>query len=528
MNIRNLIVVGSLLIGAWAVGYAGSPSRAEDTSQFADVVISTSPKKTLSMETLWEVNMLVDGAGDANENDHNLFVIDDVVYAYVEKFVSAFQGRIILHKYNAQTGESISDNVWSGMAFPTEIDKTGNFPRMLMTDDAGHIVIVGYKDTTSDSTKDFDVYVYAYDKDTAALLSSVTASEDAESAADHLMKGVEWLGCSGDVTTGNFNFRVGGWHTRVSRGNSMNNYCASECIIAFENNQLDAPLTVTRYASGPDGYQFTGRNYGSLAQNIWTDAYLFVADIDSETHLVQAFGTATAPTTPSSLLLYKTKDHSSGGYPTMEWVSELKDEELSDQDEHCYGAYPVRLDDETLLVMPYKFGAATGTKFNVARWTDLSTLENGSLTKLWQFPTSTYPIPASSGIYYNERPKVVVKNLGASEDDGTVSAIVYAYMPESILGAYKITLTEEKLSAITALTPSDVTTIAYSLQGNTLRIDGGQCSADYEINLYSMTGQQLLSKRVAGSATVTEDLSSIGSGVYVLQINGNASKIVLK
>mgnify|MGYP000830576755 CR=1 FL=1 len=138
---------------------------------------SGATEKYASMTALWEMDMSKAGGGDGindpNQNNHNIFVIDDIVYVYVEKYQSPGE-TITLRRFNASTGEALPD---LQSDFPGDIVNTFH-QRYVMSDDAGHIAVVGLMATTSDTR--ISLFIHVYDRNFEYITTINPEFEDTE------------------------------------------------------------------------------------------------------------------------------------------------------------------------------------------------------------------------------------------------------------------------------------------------------------------------------------------------------------
>lgn len=500
-----------------------------EASRFDDVLIAPSTDvigRSLHMETLWEWDMSKVSAGDASQdafqNDHNLFVIDNIVYAYVEKYQVPGQ-TITLRRFDIKTGENLAD-LYSD--FPSDYIES-NRNRTVMTDNAGHIAVVSLFDNKSRTG--FELLITVYDKD-FQFLKSISYNSTSEHLKKHgFMYHAELLDLSGDLTTGDFRLTVGCWHCW---GGQNDLYYPSRCEIVFANDVAEPQVFVTRYDNGD--YVFDER-LSSDGNAPWK-GYLWSTVIDENYHLVQGFGSSSSPMVHSPILLYQNNGDqhnisASEAYPLFKQISTLSDEGLTYKDSGCFGVFPVDVNGETLLVLPYQRNSEK-IAFKVAHWTDKTNLS--SLTELWQLPNNetTYPCEDT---YQTFRPKVVCisesslssedseeTEILSSDDDAT---IVVAYMPGSFMGAYKVSIIEDQpVSRVTD--PSISKFNSYKLDGRLLTITPKDKTETIE--LYSVDGQILLGYANFAIDKETISLDHLSPGIYLLKIGNYCHKILLK
>lgn len=521
---------------AGCIGLAAQTSdyvySGEQASGFDDILVSepsATDKRYLRMETLWEMDLSKaangEAANDAYQNNHNLFVTDGKLCVYVEQY----QPPAICLRYVDPAGnylKSVSIDIPEGF--------TGNeIHKMVFGDDNSHIVLVGYTENGAPN-KPVKIKVNVYDLD-LELLSSMTY-QNPEDLGNHILQYFEWGGLSGDALSGDFSLTIGGWHNYKATDSTRDSY-ASTCTFSFTSGDDIPAVDIIRYASG-NHYSFESRRYDSLSDRK-LEGMLFSTEVGQGKRLVQGFGTVSSHFSHSPILLYddigeSDTNSSVSSYPLYSQSDVLDNPDLvsdSENDKYCFGVYPVKVADEQLLVLPYKFNTADGVRFKVARWPDVSSFDN--VDELWQFPNkNTFPFPEN--IYDYTRPKVAVIPDTATEDspDKAESAnapiaetTFCAYMPSSLLGAYKISLAEEPIaSKIGVPQGTNQETVKHEIEGRTLKLSG--CHGKVSVEIFSMSGEKLLKHELVNTCKIF--LGHLPSGIYILRINGDAHKIVLR
>lgn len=484
---------------------------------------SGATEKYAYMTALWEMDMSKAGGGDGindpNQNNHNIFVIDDIVYVYVEKYQSPGE-TITLRRFNASTGEALPD---LQSDFPGDIVNTFH-QRYVMSDDAGHIAVVGLMATTSDTR--ISLFIHVYDRNFEYITTINPEFEDTE-IGHHFQTDYEWLGMNGDLLSGDFQFSIGCWHFW---GNTAGNaYFPSRCKLIFSKGATLPEIEITRYDSGD--YTFDTRTYASSGST-WKGMF-YVAEIDETHHIAQGFGTTDNPMQHSPLLLYKDNGElhtvsAQGEYPMLNQTSVLSNPDLSYADTHCFGAFPVKVEDETFLVLPYKYNSDDGTIFKVAHWNDIS--DFSSLKPLWQFPEHKYPYPPA--IYQNLRPKIIYVPATAATSGGSKTpaqsqaTTVYAYMPGSILGVYRISLADEPIASGIVTGIDNASRFDFIVQDKILAVS--HVKKPIEIEILTMSGVTVYAGKLLPEHTENLSLRHLDSGVYVLMLDGIPHKIYLK
>ncbi len=506
----------------------------DNVSTFEDMLIShsaASTKQYLHMESLWEMDMSKasdgDAVDDAFQNNHNLFIIDDIIYVYVEKYNIPGE-RITLRRFDTATGSYLPD---LHADFSEELANTA-LQRFVMADQRGHIAMIGLN--ANPITNYINLYIQVYDSD-LNFIKTISYLSGEKEKSDRFLPNFEWLGLTGDLMSGNFNLAIGCWH---AWGNAWGNvYYPSRCEFDFSKAATEPAINITRYDS--DKYVFESRS-DTPAQKPWI-GMLFSTKIDDDYHLVQGFGTNANPDTHSPVLLYKDNGerHSLSAkepYLMLNQTDVLSDKNLTYHDTGCFGAFPVNVGDEKLMILPYERNEASGIVFKLARWTDSSSFS--SLSSLWQFPDNEtkYPCPIK---YQTLRPKVVTissgstsrqadTNLAPNEQDASSSptATFYAYMPGSFLGAYKVSVVDDPIaSGITLFTDGTHRDYSYHMSGRTLKLIS---RSSVDLKVYGTDGRLVYSSWIPAETSEIINLDFLQSGMYLISINGRCDKFELR
>jgi hypothetical protein len=489
-------------------------------STFEKVKSPSNANKLIEMKTLWEAN-LDPFVSDMNDNDHNLLLVGDDLYLYVEHYKSDAKVSCYLRRFN------VSDGSYKGMMnldYPSTIDSSGEYSRLVMTDDAGNIVLVGiarkYSNSSSNSHETSPngvrFYVYRYDIDN---VSFVGKNKNGYYLLNNRFDALfEPYDCQGNVDGDDFSFSMGAWRCNLS-----NDVC-SPTLYSFsvDSNAITAEEKINY--KDQSCYTVASHTYSN---NLRAGNLISIKDVDASTQLVQLYGSSYTTQDHSPVILYQKDDAGS-------WIQKDKLVKIGDETvpytTHCFGAFPVKLGDEELLILPYQFDSKNGTTFKVLHWADVSTLSSG-LTELWSFPNQHLPFAYAEDtkdIYEAERPKVLVSTY--KNVDGYDEAKVYAYMPGSFLGAYTIALSDEETAASTVTVSQDAADATYTLEGRSLTVNPDNASeqSPLQIALYSIAGQCVLSKTVTDSSAFTEDLTSLTPGLYLLRLNSATTKLALQ
>jgi len=516
----------------------------EQASQFDDILVSApsaATKQYLRMETLWEMDMSkvqdVSGHSDAYHNNFNLMVSGEYVYAYVELYGG--EKPICLHRFNRLTGKRLP-SVYS--IFPENCGKS--HVGMMQTDDVGNLVFSYFHCSSSiDPLKLWiDACTISHSQDIITFTNKYNyqlGDDFDKTNIEHFMKNREWLQLKGDISTNTLELTIGGRHTFYKQSESgfqNSRYYPAIMKVSYTSKSSDPEIAIVRFGDNSEGYTFAPEEFVNNTKSPYE--YLYSTQINSELYLAQAYGTKESPEKHSPIMLFKNNgkidDRSSSSYhrpALLDQIDCLDDNTFAPQDVYTFGVFPVNVGGEQLLILPYKFNEADGPVFKVANWKDLTNLKN--LKSLWSFPNNnkfSYP----TDIYYFARPKVVVVPGDGSEtspqnEDGNLSpteATIYAYMPGSLLGAYKISLIDDPIaSGVVVSSETNGPTVDYSLDGHQLRLSSEIDNVD--VRIYSVNGASVYSTETS-SPSQNINLDNLSSGIYILTLNGEPHKIVLQ
>jgi hypothetical protein len=475
-------------------------------STFEKVKSPSNANKLIEMKTLWEAN-LNPFVSDMNDNDHNLLLVGDDLYLYVEHYASS-SIKCYLRQFDA------SDGFYKGLKELSYPSQNYNGSYFMLTDEFNHLVLVYMAREELSTGKYVDVYQYDSDSETFEKRKNWQIP-------DFYIRGLyEPNDCNGDVTDWNFSISVGAW-TRTTVGSNSAEYYPANVLLSLQSGKLKVNSSV--YGSGTSVSETrtistSADCYGNL---------ISIKDVDESTQLVQLYGSSSKTTDHSPVILYQKDD--AGNWIQKDKLVKIGDETIPYYT-HCFGAFPVKLGDEELLILPYQFDSTHGTTFKVLHWADVSTLSSG-FTELWSFPNQNLPFAYAADtnkIYKTERPKVLVSTY--KNADGYDEAKVYAYMPGSFLGAYTIALSDEETAASTVTVSQDAADATYTLEGRSLTVNPDNASeqSPLQVALYSIAGQCVLSKTVTDSSVFTEDLTSLTPGLYLLRLNSATTKLALQ
>jgi len=530
----RVTLMGLLLLNISLASYAQSQAglaSSDELSTFSEVELhsdAASAGRHAAMEALWEMDMSQasdgDGRNDPNQNNHNLFVIDNIVYVYVEKYQAPGE-TITLRRFDATTGEELPD---LHSDFSGELAKA-SFERYVMSDEAGNIAVVGLMTMSLDERISMAIQVYNQDFE---YITTITPVFEEPEIRNRFLINYEWYGITGNLLSGDFALSIGCWNSWGGIS-TTSLYFPSLCKMTFSKGNNIPDIEVTRYDSGE--YEFETRTNESKGTTC--KGMLFVSEVDDNHHLVQGFGTTSAPTTHSPVMLYKDNGelHSSFAsepYRMMNQTELLTDPEFAFSDPHCFGAFPVNVGDEKMLVLPYSRNGNDGVRFKIAHWGDPTTFS--SLKPLWKFPEKANSCPTT--IYETLRPKVVSIPSAITDMDGDEisrsaqstrqQTTFFAYMPGSLLGAYRVTIDDKPIASGMVGDKLADQDRPYTISGRDLYVDSDKEAIS--MSVASPTGCSVINANIRQGASGHIPLQELPSGVYILTLNGNSYKIFLR
>lgn len=523
IRLAVILLVANVYSAAIRIGAQdGSP-----VSSFEAVILPKTdkyPQAKVNMEALWEIDLsktaIGEGKDDPEQNNFNLFVVDDVLYLYISSYTNE---NCQIRRYDTRSGSKLPT---INIPFPL----SGQLPNAtMMPDDAGHLCLVYLRHTTDKATRGH--VIYCLDES----MTGFNLIADNRGKLDGYVNPIcEYQGLTGDVTTGNFVLSWNGYHGVVY---NQSRYPATGTLKFVNGKTRDFELS--RFDSD-NFYQFESKYISSVQH----DNIIHTNLITEGLYLAQAYGTSagtkgekTADHSP--ILLYKDNGMTMDGYCLLSQVDALTSEELQFKDDFCFGAFPVNIGGHQLLILPSEFNADNGVKFNVAHWPDLNSFTG--ITKLWTFPNGDTTFPESpsdlfSGdkIFTPCRPKIVVTYPEPTPSDiipmETVQemtspaneATAYVYMPGALIGAYKISANPTTSPSGAVEIPDENYMVALELSDKILNVSTDKKT---RIIILSTYGSSLMEMSVESDCSI--NLSELPAGVYIVRAGDISRKIIL-
>lgn len=524
-TVLTLICVGSALQG---YGTPGEDSGETDAPVFEEYRIPGT-NRILKLERLWERD-LSEFSGDADENNHNMFVDGGILYCYLEHYEGGTSRSIILRRFNAETGEMLPE-----IAVPYPVAPGNNTQLSVQSDDNGNLIIAGILPNANLGRGRLNLSAGTYSHDDADGLHVVgqpivyerTTGEN--DASYHYYRGAfEWLDMTQEAT-GSYQLTVGCWHHYGKFPDDRTPFYPGRLQFSCSPDSPEPEITCTRYA--PQAAYGLDIRDNRLTGGSTAEGMLFSQVLSNGLHLVQGFGkSASENTAHTPMMLYGAAEGAPEDSP-LEFIEALEAPPFSLRDARCFGAFPVTLDSESLLVLPYKFSENSGARFMIARWNQATF---SSLEELWTFPEEK-TFPWTNKIYDFLRPKVVVAASGPQERQRSMvpsGADIYAYMPGSGLGAYRLSLRDNTTSGTDDCTVlPDNSRIQLSVSGKRLRIipeTSERSSSVLPVRVLTPDGRLCVQSDVCAAAPTDIDLSQLPAGIYMAVIGSSRHKIVLR
>lgn len=475
----------------------------------------------LSMESLWEYDMSKASngaaAGDAYENNHNLFVIGDIVYVYVEPYVGSGAPQFCVRRFNVADGQELEPLTGS---FPSE---AGSMERYMAADDNGNIALICFTaSSSSNSNTPFRYKIVVYEPDMKNPVKDYSGSFETSVPYDHYMLKINWEGIEGDLVSGNFTINLSSWYEHAPYSSQRFDMYPSRCKVIFSEH---SDLPVTEY------YRIGGIQTKDNCSSAFWQNLLYTEPIGDNRYLVQQFGSSAGTTTPSNLMLYSAPESvTEGEIVTLQKQETLTSSTFYTGDPYCFGALPIDIADKHVLILPYSFNA-DGPKFKVAYWKDQSTFDN--LQEVWTYPSKKFPYPAQ--IYEMTRPQFATVPVYATEDDTetenympasrigekTPSEMhIFTYMPGSFLSHNKLIV--KKIADISGITAATYPRAEWEINGNSIRI-----TTESTVDLTLMTVNGMTLQRTVVNAPGTT-IHSLPNGLYIMMLDTVPVKLLIR
>lgn len=494
------------------------------------------------VEPLWLKDLTPAYISDTNENNHNMFIIGDIVYCYIEIFDNNNK-HFLLRRFDLKSG-----NVLEPLTGPlSELGKNTS----ALADDAGHIVVAKITNTNANLLLNFTVYNTDLTK---------VGDYSFQNKSNHRIAGFcEWLRIEGDATSDG-KFVLSGRYSQVpSSSDTSGEWPCVPALITLQPDYSSASpgnlgATVKSYAT--DGENSLSdlylRNHNTISGSVPASSLLSVVPVNDDFDIVQGFTNeyiSNYEALHTYPLLFK-KDantdlsvFSADGHYKKAGVMGA-DHPLYPKDKLCYGGTSVSLAGVQLVIMPTTCNSEDGVKFNVGVIDHPSTAsspssenaaaylpENSSapeatlddIKEIFTLPAKSVKpagYPAAQNIYLYERPFV----KASKNTDGSGTAIV-TYMPGMHLAAYNLRIAGKKPSGNDSA--AEIENPPYKLDGRRLIVRTNEKSP---VALMNMAGQVVMSfdsTDIFGGERVV-DLHSVASGVYILRIGEKTSKVLLR
>lgn len=541
LTLRAAVLTLLLALGLAPATVSANPlERAADSglSTFDDVKLPGSTS-TLQMETLWERDLST-YTDDANENNHNLFICNGQLYAYLEHYNGSRRSSIRIRRFDLSTGEELP-----AADFPFPDKFTTDQELMLAGNGGDSFAIIGIRHNSGESGGYRNISFGTFSLDEAGTLlpekpavKFYAEPKDASSSYHCYQNKYEW-GQLEALENGDYRISIGCWHTYGQTPKSSTLFYPDILDFTFRQDIPEPAIKYERLSESAEN-NLTIRDNGQTTGGEQTEGLLFSVKLPDGNRIVQAFGHNDNPTEHSKLLLYKNRGSVDSDLPyataMYDFAEALESEEYAGRDKHCFGAFPFRIGEESFIVLPASYSEESGATFKLAHWNEQSF---SSLKTIHTFPAD--PFPSSATTYDMLRPKVLIVNDYETTDpapaetrskrSSSPGATIYAYMPGSGIGAYKVSLGQATVSSLDPVSLSDTTAQPFetALRDRTLSIrpcapvPGDACA-----RIFSPSGNLAIAAAVSPDTTTDIDLSPLTPGIYLLNLNGHTVKISLR
>lgn len=501
---------------------------------------------------LWENRLNTNFNSDANENCHNMFIIDNVIYIFVDYYEGDNAQKTILKRYDLSTGKMLpqlekeDSEMIKAMGF---WKSTKPFKSYTLTADSfGHIIATSIHTTSPDALQQSSegaLYIGVFDKDFNLIKSY--------KCTDHFglnLRFFSHLGAphiEGDAASEDFSVSYSGWFANVvgeaanpSKENlKAKTYYPSIVTFPFKNSSCSEPKPVyfetacdyKEWSHGNDQmphYYFPATTL--IPENDITKDQIATCRLNDKKWLVQRRHE------PMMLFVDKgsTIEINGENFPLLNQVEGTANPFKSTDATYNFNPAVVRLTDRYSLysISSFENKNITFSAYDLPDENDLS-----SLTSLGEISgTSSFPIP--SDLYaYDLYPFVTVVPVSdtpatAQIDKETKATIVdkqkanvVTYFPGSGLGSYLVEVSQsDEPTGLVNVVKEDA--INVTLNGRNLTVDPNTDVASVELSVTSTTGMNLLTQKIAPGTTIS--LAYLQPGVYCITLNSRSHMICLR
>ena len=514
--------------------------------------ITPEQKHMYRITPLWENRLNTNFNSDANENCHNMFVIDNVIYIFVDYYEGDNAQKTILKRYDLSTGKMLAQLEKEDSEMKVlmgEWKPSGPFKNITITrDNFGHIVATHIRTASPDYGQqklNGGLFIAVFDKEFNHL-RSYECSEIFKLNLrffSHICAPC----IEGDALTGDFSISYSGWFANVM-DESTSAATDSKKIVAktyfpaivsfnFEDSKCSEfhPIyleTAYNYDQWDPGNTRLAHYYFPAKAYITADTKDQIATcrLNDKKWLVQR--------RHEPLMLFVDKgstiEINGENYPLLNQVEGTANPFKSTDATYNFNPAVVRLTDRYSLysISSFENKNITFSAYDLPDENDLS-----SLTSLGEISgTSSFPIP--SDLYaYDLYPFVTVVPVSdtpatAQIDKETKATIVdkqkanvVTYFPGSGLGSYLVEVSQsDEPTGLVNVVKEDA--INFTLNGRNLTVDPNTDVASVELSVTSTTGMNLLTRKIVPGTTIS--LADLQPGVYCITLNSRSHMICLR
>ena len=289
-TVLTLICVGSAL---QSYGIPRENSGETDAPIFEEYRIPGT-SRILKLERLWERD-LSEFSGDADENNHNMFVDGGILYCYLEHYEGGTSRSIILRRFNAETGEMLPE-----IAVPYPVTPGNNTQLSVQGDGNGNLIIAGILPNANlgRGRLHLSAGTYSHDADGLHVVGQPIAYERTTGENDasyHYYRGAfEWLEMT-EEATGSYQLTVGCWHHYGKFPDDRTPFYPGRLLFSCSPDWPEPKITYTRYAP-QQAYGLNTRD-NILTGGSAAEGMLFSQVLPNGLHLVQGFGKSASENT---------------------------------------------------------------------------------------------------------------------------------------------------------------------------------------------------------------------------------------
>lgn len=511
--------------------------------------------ETLHFETLWENDFLSDEFKpyfneDADGDNHNIFVKDGKLCVFTIPYKKGPQLKLI----DLDTGKyesTVTFDVTASSSAESSIFKDSNGYKYVTLDNAGNICMIAlYTTDKYDNRNDYSfclairAYTGLEDISNKENSKEIVFSLPENGYQDRYWCIPEIGSIKGDVYNGNFSIQING---ALIRANSLFDtadliYTPMSNILYFTNGKYSY-TDYSKFESNNDLQisKFPEYKYG-VNNKDKSCGHILANPVNEGIYITQG-----NKLTPPMLFVDNGKtdgvSHENKPIIQLEQVDALESlkPEYDESDatkvkEAHYGAIPVKVGEETLVLTTLRTYDENGSKFALHHWGGSKESFDG-LTEICQFPKDV-AVATLPTVYYFARPRFVIENEGVNGSDNVTKRAdgqpesspvrFYTYVPSMGIGAYRVSkLSNEVPSGLGKVAVKDTAEVNVKFEDGFIRIYGLEQCCSRKVEVYSIDGRtELMAQLGVGCNEIAVD--GLSRGLHFVAIDGAVAKILVR